>query len=550
MSRRVPIIYITIAILLSCCTTQDKTAKELSICEELIWTNPDSVHVMLDAMKISPEEKRKHAMYSLLHYMSNRKETQKDTLLSPENVYEYYKERNVPAYVLKAGLQQVKFHLTAKKYKETARLLKELQPHTQTTRNLRDLSMYYSYMGYMNRMEGSYPLSLDYFQKAQEINEKEGYGNWYMDNVINMLNIPGYLPTGTDSGKLDSLLDVQTKMVCTADTGRQYKYYNNMGKAYEAAGNLKKAAKLYEKAVTLNRKKPSAAALNYARVMELTGNGRQADSMYLTVMKSADPYVLNRTYRQLYRKAINDRNHAKAEEYATIYMKTLDSIYTHRDRREVMEIQAKYDKSELMRRHTNNRYITLLVIFITMTVCGISYGLKRLDGYLTVLKLERYLKKLMMLSVKQKNRTVSHQKEKEELMDRIDELLKDRNRFRTIYRISSEYTGVTPEDVTAVNLYRLIRKSGYRYNPVKDRIALYHWVNLSEDNFVEYLTKTYPDLSAGDTDLCCFYRLGFDERHISDLLDVQMDTVRRHRNRLYRLLEVSNKEEFVQFIKK
>lgn len=550
MSHRVPIIYITIAILLSCCTMQDKTAKELSICEELVWTRPDSVHVLLAGMKINPKEKRNHAMYSLLQSMSNRPETGVDTLLSPEQVYEYYKEMNVPAYVFKAGVQLAKFYLADRKYKEAARLLKELEPHTATTGNMRDLSMYYSYMGYLNRMEGFYPLSLEYFSKAQEINEREGYSNWYMDNIINMLNIPGYLPPGTDSGMLDSLLAGQALVASAADTGQQYKYWNNMGKAYEAAGNLNKAASLYEQAVNLNRESPSTAALNYARVMELTGNDRKADSMYVTVMESADPYVLNRVYRYLHRRAIKKGNYTKAEEYATIYMKTLDSIYTFRDRREVMEIQAKYDKSELMRKHTNNRYITLLVIFITMTVCVVSYGLKRLDGYLAVLKLERYMKKLMMLSRQQENTDSRHKEEKEVLMDKIDELLKDRKRFRTIYRISSDYTGVMPEDVTAVNLFRLIRKGGYRYNPVKDRIALYHWVNLSENNFVEYLTETYPDLSAGDTDLCCFYRLGFDERHISDLLDVQMDTVRRHRNRLYRLLQVSNKEEFVQFIKK
>ena len=100
MSRRVPIIYITIAILLSCCTMQDKTAKELSICEELVWTRPDSVHVLLAGMKINPKEKRNHAMYSLLQSMSNRPETGVDTLLSPEQVYGYYKKMNVPANVI------------------------------------------------------------------------------------------------------------------------------------------------------------------------------------------------------------------------------------------------------------------------------------------------------------------------------------------------------------------------------------------------------------------------------------------------------------------
>ena len=275
-------------------------------------------------------------------------------------------------------------------------------------------------------------------------------------------------------------------------------------------------------------------------------------------MLHADSTTLHRLYYSLYQQATSKGDIQSAQKYMETYLTAIHHIYETRDRTELLDMQAKYARSELLRQAERNRNTMLMTLLLFILCLGISYGIYTLTRYVQCMRLGRFLQEYqdLMREYRQSRKSLAHKENELEtlaerhrqqnnlLIGRIDALMKDCNRFRTIYRIHTPHITVTPQDVSALNFFLQLHQPAFRYDAARHRSELYHWVNLTDDRFAERLLAEYPRLTPHDLDLCCYYRMGFNNDQISGFYGHYSDTVRRHRLRLYPLLKVKGKEEF------
>lgn len=277
----------------------------------------------------------------------------------------------------------------------------------------------------------------------------------------------------------------------------------------------------------------------------------------------ADSVVSHRLYHHLTTRAIERKDIQQARRYMNVYLEAVNNIYANRDRKELLEMQSKYERSELLRNAEHNRNIILkcLLSFVAIFIVAyIIYTLSRiyqcyrlgnsLDEYCSLTQEYRSAtQKMDRQEMRTREMELSYRQRLDELTQRIGDLMKESNRFRTIYRIKTPTMTVTPQDISALNLYLQLSTGKMRYEPARHRSTLYHWLNLTDDRFAERFIEAYPRLSQHDMDLCCFYRMGFNNDHISGLYGQYTDSIRRHRQRLYPLLGIPDKNSLDNLIR-
>lgn len=543
------------------CTSPVPVTDQLEEAYRYVWTQPEHALSLLEPLEKKCDEADERALYRLTYSIAARMLEKTNPYDDLTEVIGHYRTKKDERYLFVAIVHQAQLSGTQGKYKEALELLQRGSVLETASAPPRARSLYHSIHAFIYRRSGDYEKALRHYRLSQAINLEEGLDDLTVSNAINMVNLPG----GVSGDSLARFIEFYEPYINKASTEHRCKFYNNTGNELKRNGDTLSAMSMYLKAMALdNSARTMRTRLNYAQLLDCTGHTEQAESIYSIVFLQADSTVLHRLYHHLTGNAIKQGNVLRASRYMNVYLEAVNNLYETRDRKELLEMQAKYDRSELMRKAEHNRNVVLKFLLSFVAISIASYGIysvsriyrcARLGNYLSdyCRLMSEYRQSHQAMEQKERENTADREKYRQQmdvLMSRIDGLMKESNRFRTIYRIKTPYMTVTPEDISALNLYLQLSGGKLKYEAACHRSGLYHWLNLTDGRFAERLAKEYPQLSQHDMDLCCFYRLGFDNDHISGLYGQYSDSIRRHRQRLYPLLGVTGKESLDELLQR
>ena len=113
-----------------------------------------------------------------------------------------------------------------------------------------------------------------------------------------------------------------------------------------------------------------------ARIYDSEGNTARADSLYQVALQSPIWATRARIYEALYERNLQSGRYQEAVTYMKLYQQAIDSFYTHRQAKEIQELQTKYDYEVLFREkvETENRLLRLAIGTGCLLLFGSVFG--------------------------------------------------------------------------------------------------------------------------------------------------------------------------------
>ena len=526
------------------CQDRKGTAAVLKEAESLMYTRPDSALQILKTIsqpeKLTGQEQADYALLLTQARSRNRITTTSDSLIRIAS--DYYQDSNDKARKAKAFLYLGDVYMDMQNHVEAMKALKQAE-EVQDNAEARTQSLVYSKLGYLNRESANYERASFYLRKALYINEEEGFKEWGVSNLMNLLNID--LPEVQDSSVF--YVEQLEVMLLSAHPDLQAKSYNNIGAYYYRHNQIEQAINYFQRAIHTSVSVPYRAYLNLARIYDEEGNTVRADSLYQVALQSPVWATRARIYEALYNRSLHAHRYQEATEYMKCYRLAADSFYTQRQSQKIQELQTKYDFEVLAREkaETENSFYRLMFgsfcLFFMLSTIGFWIHIHHKRQH------QNYLQQL-----KDKISKIEWLKEQNENMEEeirnLNHILQQGGALRDeVMQAKGEWTSL--DDICALGLYIRLRQDLKSYQPLSDYDALLHWVNITSDNFTRRLTQSYPHLSTTEITLCSLKRMKYSTSQLAEILHVKIASVNRYIYRCCTSLELPNsKESFDDFI--
>ena len=522
------------------CQDRKGTAPILKEAEALMYTRPDSALQMLETIS-QPEQLmgQEQADYALLlpHARSrNRITAISDSLI--RIAADYYQDSNDNARKAKAFLYLGDVYMDMQNHIEAMKALKQAEEQVNDAESSVQ-SLIYSNLAYLNRESGNYELAKKYYLKVLDINKINGYTEWVISNLTNILALP--LPEVQDS--LTNYITQLEEVLLSAHFDLQAKAYNNIGVHYYKKNLLEQAANYFRKAIHASVSVPYRAYLNLARIYDEEGKTARADSLYQVALQSPIWATRARIYEALYNRSLHAHRYQEATEYMKHYQLAADSFYTQRQSQEIQELQTKYDYEVLVREKVENENRLYRILFR-----GIGLFFTVLIGvYWLYIQRRKNLKQIQEC-IAQIELLTNAKNNVEVEIKKLNQILSQGGALRDkVMQAKGEWTSL--DDIRALGLYTRLRQNLQYYNPSSDYDALLHWINITSSCFASRIMEKYPHLSSSETTLCCLTRMGYSNAQISAILHVKQISVNRYIYRTCTSLGLpNNKESFLKFI--
>lgn len=554
MLRIIPLV---LFILLSVsCTNHQYSLQPI---EKLIWQDTDSAFYLLNSLS-TPSSTHDKALYILYNTITARRlSTQQPSNAAINYSLQYFHSTHQIHYYFLLSVQWGGILLERQEYNLAMNILKESESLLSPSSDIHTTILLHNYLGYLYRHSRDYRQSYLHYNTAYNLSRQINQLDWIIENGISLLNLPVHPDLSHYKQFADTLLPVITSNLLNTDSVLVCKAYTNISKYYESTGDISTAYNCSQSAISFAAPTNYRAFLNHARLCDITGKSTEADSLYHLSLNTPDPIVLHRVYRALFSRALKNRAYSTADSLLSAYLITIDSIYECRDRQEIQEIAARYDLRTTELNHERQVRKLFAILFILLATLILSYITYRLNGYYKYQKLRTYL--LAYYRLLQERHHLSEQSmltitQKEALNtqlitcdQQIKNLSKELNRYKIIFGHRSRHHLLHNENLTALNFFLSLSLSDFHYNALCHRSHLYHWMNLVENQFVRRLIDTFPALTPREVEICCFFRIGYNNNRISEILSISPDTIRRSLIRLYPVLNVLDKTTFLYFIK-
>ena len=509
-----------------------------------MYTRPDSALQMLETIsqpaQLMGQEQADYALLLTQARSRNRITAISDSLI--RIAADYYQDSNDNARKAKAFLYLGDVYMDMQNHIEAMKALKQAEEQVNDAESSVQ-SLIYSNLAYLNRESGNYELAKKYYLKVLDINKINGYTEWVISNLTNILALP--LPEVQDS--LTNYITQLEEVLLSAHFDLQAKAYNNIGVHYYKKNLLEQAANYFRKAIHASVSVPYRAYLNLARIYDEEGKTARADSLYQVALQSPIWATRARIYEALYNRSLHAHRYQEATEYMKCYRLAADSFYTQRQSQKIQELQTKYDFEVLAREkaETENSFYRLMFgsfcLFFMLSTIGFWIHIHHKRQH------QNYLQQL-----KDKISKIEWLKEQNENMEEeirnLNHILQQGGALRDeVMQAKGEWTSL--DDICALGLYIRLRQDLKSYQPLSDYDALLHWVNITSSCFASRIMEKYPHLSSSETTLCCLTRMGYSNAQISAILHVKQISVNRYIYRTCTSLGLpNNKESFLKFI--
>ena len=498
--------------------------------ESLMYTHPDSALTLLQAIP-NPEQLtgKAQADYALLLTQAksrNRIYATSDSLI--RIAVDYYQHSGEMGQKAKTLLYLGDVLMDMERYADATLPLKQAEelmdkiedPHIQT--------LIYNNLGYLNRKAENYKLSFSYYKKALQINRMNGYTEWVVSNLINIMNLP--IPEFADSAK--NYIHQLEQEVSSARPDLQEKAYNNIGVYYMNQNQPKKAKVFFNQSIQAAKGINYESYLSLAEIYESEKDIKRADSLYLLALQSPVWATKALVYENIYQRKLELGQTEEAAHYMNAYIQAVDSFHTHRQADEIQAIQQKYDQEVILRQKDRIEIWLYRIVFSFLILLGI---LTALAWYLK----RRYKTKLQTLQEQINKITSSAESDKAEI-SKLNDLLAQSNVIKQALQLS------TLEDIQALEFYLRILQDSGSFHTKNDFESLKHWLDLSQNNFASRLKSKYPYLSPVELTLCCLLRMGYSLKQISTMLKVQEETIRRNIYRACTHMNINGDKEKIK----
>jgi tetratricopeptide (TPR) repeat protein len=227
---------------------------------------------------------------------------------------------------------------------------------------------------------------------------------------------------------------------------------------------------------------------------------------------------------------------------------TLDEILKNKDYRYTVQISQLLDglesKNEIIikkaeikeEKEKNSRIVFISIIVILILAFATAYFLSR----------KVYLDKQMII-VNQNEKIAKSELEhkKRELAAISTNIVQENEQISNILKDLKYYSSLLKSDKDRNSFSPLI-KSINRLLSEKRKEDLYSdQFNAAYPGYLEYLTRTYTDLTTSDLKLCTFLRMNLNTKEVADIMGLSVRSVESRRYRLRKKLRLSKDEDLV-----
>ncbi len=555
----------------SCTGSNEKASARMLQAERLLWSMPDSSLLLMEPIP-SPEKLKgkQQADYCLLLTHVRLRCNLPITSDSLINIaIDYYSPTSDADKKVASMLCKSSWLLDIGKEVEAARLLKEAEEQIDRVDDSRLVSLLYGDLAYINKEAGDYHTAMRYYDQSLAICEKEGYTDWTVNNLLSMTSIALHDKESQDY--LDVYSRKLLEKVALVKPDLQRKVYHNLGSYYlqqdnlvQAESYIKESMKIYPDSIFYK------SYMNLAEVYDKMGYVDRADSLWQVALKSPDVGVRANVYQSLYGRALRRKAYEEAARQMKLYVEAVESFYNSKHFKDIMEVQAKYDKEVLAREHAemqNYLYIAFLLFVFLAAIAWWGFVQARRkfqrERQDKVMKLQIQIhevsclkEEIRSLEIQLQEREGMTEQEKNKLENEVVALqqqIKEKdariNQMKVVYNIKEAEMSISGSDIQSLNLFLRLSKDLSSYTPAVDRAALLHWVDITHHRFASRLLVAYPNLSSSDQDLCCFTRMGYSHEKIAEALGNQPTSINRSIYRTCTRLRLKQeKNVFEEFI--
>ena len=526
--------------------------------EYLMEHQPDSALLLLDAVNTSSFNYARRAEYTLLRFQAKDK-AEMDITADTEifQALEYFtngKEREKAAWAcFFAGMVQ---QMQGEEAKALEYYLKanDFASHASDDHLLRGRIQ--CKIGDIKYTLGLYENALSHFELANEFFSAAEHRKSEIEAMID-IGICYLILNKNDSAF--SFFNRAEKLATSAkDTDMLLAVVQNMGVAFEVAGNYSMAADRYLTALTWADHKDSAQLLlNLADVYLNTGRidnafvfGKKA---LATMDSTADNSMRITAYRIMLQIEAHRGNGDKVIEYFSKHVECLDEIYEKREKESLLEVQKKFDFEKAQAEYAiEKRNLAIGILSAVIVALG-----------------------FMFWSFNQRKRKKRHESTIAQLMLQLDELreteqelqkLKDKeiNRqnpekskyakqtkmffmqyFRLLDKIARECKHVPPEQ-KALEIDKLKRvvfgSSDYNFWTATEKMI--------PEGIIDTIKKICPELDNTELKICCLTCLNADNEIISLALDLKDTSVYSANSRIRKKLGMRGEKDIKVFLEK
>ena len=227
---------------------------------------------------------------------------------------------------------------------------------------------------------------------------------------------------------------------------------------------------------------------------------------------------------------------------------TLEEILKNKEYRYTIQISQLLDglesKNEILikkaeikdEKEKNSRIVFISIIVILILAFAASYFLSR----------KVYLDKQMIISSQNEKIAKSElEHKKRELAAISTNIVQENEQVSNILKDLKYYSSLLKSEKDRNSFSPLI-KSINRILSEKRKEDLYSdQFNAAYPGYLEYLTRTYIDLTTADLKLCTFLRMNLNTKEIADIMGLSVRSVESRRYRLRKKLNLSKDEDLV-----
>ena len=184
----------------------------------------------------------------------------------------------------------------------------------------------------------------------------------------------------------------------------------------------------------------------------------------------------------------------------------------------------------------NSRIVFISIIVILILGIATAYFLSR----------KVYLDKQMIISSQNEKIAKSElEHKKRELAAISTNIVQENEQVSNILKDLKYYSSLLKSEKDR-NLFSPFIKSINRLLSEKRKEDLYSdQFNAAYPGYLEYLTRTYPDLTTADLKLCTFLRMNLNTKEIAEIMGLSVRSVESRRYRLRKKLYLSKEDDLV-----
>ena len=514
-----------------------RTSVELKAAEQLMLTSPDSSLHILQKLRLNLFTTRSDkALYALLKSQALDKhdiKVESDSLIAIAT--EYFDDKD-PVRAGYAWFYMSRCANYRGDAKTQADALLKAQEFAEKSNDYRLQGLVYGDKGNLYNAQREYMNSIYFFKCAYNRFAKV---KDYRNCILSSINIGyNYLYTSHSEKALPYYLLAEKNFVHYKDILLLSTVYRCLGGAYYENGNYVKALLYYKKTPLTDQ--PFYDSNKWFLIANTYFKTDNIDSTRFYLNKITKLQEMAPDYYRLWQKLYeNEGNTIKALYFSKRVTVVTDSLYKRKLDVSFAGLEKKYkyqglqlSNKELIIKNKQKGILLFIFLFIlSLWAIGVLFWRNRSNTY--KLKIQKQLlerEKSLVEKEKENVKLLEKQlKIQNVLLSNVDQYRK--NSFKRPFSSDVEQFGISP--ILNQTFHKeLIASMDIQYNDISIRLA-----------------ESYPNLSERDILVCCLLLADFDTGKISSILDVKNDSIRIHRTRLRKKLNLRKDDNLTDFLR-